>query len=59
MNPSGKVQLVFVNVLGNLHVPLMSRNLDDILAGCKQDILYILVTFFFTWKHEKNSFLDF
>ncbi len=36
MNPSGKVELVFVDVLGNLHVPLMSKNLYDILAWNKK-----------------------
>ncbi len=30
MNPSGKVQLVFIDVLGNLFVPIVSRNPDDI-----------------------------
>jgi hypothetical protein len=30
MNLSGKIQFVFTNVPENLHVPLISRNLDDI-----------------------------
>jgi len=29
MNLNGKVQFVFANVPKNLHVPFISRNLDD------------------------------
>ncbi len=47
MNLSGKLQLVFANVLGNLHVPLISRNLDDILAWNKKIDEYIVGVFDF------------
>jgi hypothetical protein len=32
MNLGGKVQLVIVDVPGNFHVPLVSKNSNDILA---------------------------
>jgi hypothetical protein len=47
MNPNGKVQLVFTNVLGNLFVPLVSKNLDDILAWNKKVNEYIVGVFDF------------
>jgi hypothetical protein len=48
LNPSGKVQLVFVNIPINLLVPLMSMNLDDILAWNKKVDEYIVGVFDFT-----------
>jgi hypothetical protein len=39
------------------HIDL-SQSLD-MLIGCKQDILYILVTLFSTWKHEKKKASNF
>jgi len=45
MNPNGKVQLVFANVLGNLHVPLISKNPNDILAWNKEVNEYIVGVF--------------
>jgi hypothetical protein len=47
MNLSGKVQLVFANVHGNLHVPFISKNLDDILAWNKKVDEYIVGVFDF------------
>jgi hypothetical protein len=47
MNPSGKVQLVFADELKNLLVPLVSRNLDDILVWNKNVDEYIVGVFDF------------
>ncbi len=47
MNPSGKVQLVFADKLKNLLVPLVSRNLDDILVWNKNVDEYIVGVFDF------------
>jgi hypothetical protein len=47
MNLSGKVQLVFVNVLRNLHVPLMYRNPNNNLAWNKKVDEYITKVFDF------------
>jgi hypothetical protein len=47
MNLSGELQLAFANVPGNLHVPLISRNLDDILAWNKKIDEYIVGVFDF------------
>jgi hypothetical protein len=47
MNPNGKVQLVFANVPRNLFVPLISKNLDDILAWNKKVNEYIVEVFDF------------
>jgi hypothetical protein len=30
MNLGGKVELIIIDVLGNLPIPLVSKNLDDI-----------------------------
>ncbi len=47
MNPSGKVQLVFVDELRNLLVPLVSRNLDNILVWNNKVDEYIVGVFDF------------
>jgi hypothetical protein len=36
MNPCGKVQLIFANVIGNLLDPFISKNLDDISTWNKK-----------------------
>jgi hypothetical protein len=41
MNPSGKVQLVIIDVLGNLHVPFVSKNPYDIHAWNRKVDEYI------------------
>jgi hypothetical protein len=47
MNPSGKVQLVFVNIPRKLLVPFVSKNLDDIPAWNKKVDQYIVGVFDF------------
>jgi hypothetical protein len=47
MNPSGKVQLVFVDKLGNLLVLFMSQNLDYILVWNNKVDEYIVGVFDF------------
>jgi hypothetical protein len=47
MNPSGKVQLVFIDILGNLPIPLVSKNPDDMLAWNKKVDEYIARVFDF------------
>ncbi len=47
MNPSGKVQLVSIDVFGNLLVPLVSRNPDDILVWNMKVDEYIVGVFDF------------
>jgi hypothetical protein len=47
MNPSAKVQLVFANIPKNFHVPLISRNLDDIPMWNKKVDEYIVGVFDF------------
>ncbi len=52
MNPSGKVQLVFANIPRNILVPLVSRNVDDILCGIKKLMSTLLVSLIlpiFSW----------
>jgi hypothetical protein len=48
MNPSGKVQLIFVDVLGNLLVPLISRNPNDIPTWNRKVDEYIVKVFDFS-----------
>jgi hypothetical protein len=50
MNLGGKVQLVIVNVLGNLHVLLVSRNPYDIPTWNQKVDEYIDVVFDFIEK---------
>ncbi len=47
INPNGKIQLVFANVLANLFVPLMFKNPDGILAWNKKVNEYIIGVFDF------------
>jgi hypothetical protein len=54
MNPSGKAQLVFVNVFGNLPVPLMSKNLKMIslhgIGRLMSTFLESLILLKFSWS---------
>jgi hypothetical protein len=50
MNLGGKVQLVIVNVLGNFHVLLISRNPYDIPTWNRKVDEYIDVVFDFAEK---------
>jgi hypothetical protein len=50
MNPSGKVQLVITNISRNLPIPLVSKNLDDILAWNQKVDEYIVAIFDFVDK---------
>ncbi len=53
MNPSGKVQLVFTNVPGNLLVPLVSKNLEMIflrgIGRLMSTLLESLILLKFSW----------
>jgi hypothetical protein len=55
MNPNGNVQLVFANVLGNLHVPLISKNPNDILAWNKKVDEYIVGVFDFAHMFSASN----
>jgi hypothetical protein len=50
MNPSGKVQLINVDVLENLLVPFISKNPSNILACIQKVDEYIATVFDFTKK---------
>jgi hypothetical protein len=50
MNPGGKVELVIIDVLGNLPIPLISKNLDDIPSYNWKVDEYIIAIFDFTKK---------
>jgi hypothetical protein len=50
MNPSGKVQLVFANFLGNLPVPFISKNPNDIPMWNKKVDEYIVSVFDFAQR---------
>ncbi len=47
MNPNGKVQLIFIDVLGNFPIPLMSKDPNDIPAWNKKVDEYIIGVFLF------------
>jgi len=50
MNLGGKVQLVIVDVHGNLHVPFVSRNPNDIHVWNQKVDEYITIIFDFAKK---------
>jgi hypothetical protein len=52
MNPSGKVLLITIDIPKNLHVPFISRNLNDIPAWNWKVNEYIVIASFFLLKRN-------